>query len=128
MPVVLVVVMLSTLISFLIGLEDQSVAVMGSINGGYCGRRLCHFHSLIIFIVKHCVLFFSCLLYRFDAPFIPDFTNVVFEDMISSIFTLAVLNFILTFVVVKAYAVQGGYSVSPNRELVALGRCIKAPL
>lgn len=92
-PDILVVVVLTTAISYALDLPKHGVATLGSIKEG------------------------------FPTPAMPELDQGSMSQMLSGAITIAVLGFVETQLVNKRFGGKHGYSVSPNRELVALGAC-----
>jgi MFS superfamily sulfate permease-like transporter len=92
-PDVLVVVLLATTMGYLIDFKQYNIAVFG--------------------VMK----------YGFIAPSAPKLNQGSATSLISSALTITLLGFVETQLINKKYASKYGYTVSPNRELVALGFC-----
>jgi MFS superfamily sulfate permease-like transporter len=92
-PSILFAVILGTLLSYLLDLESYGVVVLGHVDSGF----------------------------QRPSDTLPKLSRADIGPVISKASVLALLNFIETFVVAKHYAQQSGETISPNRELVALG-------
>ncbi|KAJ2472880.1 hypothetical protein EV174_005772, partial [Coemansia sp. RSA 2320] len=92
-PDTLVVIILTTLVSWATGLSrEHGVAVFGSVDGD---------------------------LPRFSVPRVPAYVDT--KDIVSSGITITMIGVVESVIVAREYASRNHYAVSSNRELVALG-------
>jgi len=91
MPVTLLLVIVTTLITYGGRLDQQGVRILGDVSGG------------------------------FATPVLPDLTLDRMRASLGAALTISVLLFVESFVIGKTYAAKHNYPISPNRELVALG-------
>ncbi|KAI8872993.1 hypothetical protein GQ42DRAFT_160873 [Ramicandelaber brevisporus] len=92
-PEILVAVIVATLLSSRLDWESQGIAVFGKVDGA--------------------------ALPSFRLPKPPPLTNP--KELITSAMLVAVIGIVESVIIAREYAVRGGYAVSPNRELVAIG-------
>jgi high affinity sulfate transporter 1 len=91
-PAILVVVILSTVFTYVFRLDKQGVRILGEINS------------------------------KFPVPAPPPINSITdISDALQPALIIGILGFIESIIVAKYYAMKHHYGVSPNRELVALG-------
>ncbi|KAJ1925942.1 hypothetical protein IWQ60_004232 [Tieghemiomyces parasiticus] len=91
-PEILVTVVVTTVLSYVLGWQDHGVAIFGNVEA------------------------------RFPHPTLPRIPEPIFyKDLLTSAMLISTIGIVESIIIAREYASKNHYSVSPNRELVAIG-------